>query len=153
MPVRVQIAGVSSLDEALALERAGADALGFTLRLPTGIHDGLTETTARGIVAALPPFISTVVITYVDNAREATDLCRYLGVTAIQLHGAFPMRDLELLRAALPHIKIVRAVHVTGSEAIGAARALERQAWLGADRTSGRPISSHARARCWRPGA
>ena len=127
MPVRVQIAGVSSLDEALALERAGADALGFTLRLPTGIHDGLTETTARGIVAALPPFISTVVITYVDNAREATDLCRYLGVTAIQLHGAFPMRDLELLRAALPHIKIVRAVHVTGSEAIGAARALERR--------------------------
>lgn len=127
MPVRVQIAGVSTLDEAVALERAGADALGFTLRLPSGVHDGLTETTARGIIAALAPFISSVVITYVDNAREATDLCRFLGVTAIQLHGDFPMRDIELLRAALPHIKIVRAVHVTGPEAIASARTLERR--------------------------
>jgi len=115
MPVRVQIAGVSTLDEAVALERAGADALGFTLRLPSGVHDGLTETTARGIIAALAPFISSVVITYVDNAREATDLCRFLGVTAIQLHGDFP------------HIKIVRAVHVTGPEAIASARTLERR--------------------------
>src|SRR5689334_21637175 len=37
VPVRVQIAGVSTLEEALALERTGADALGFTVRLPTGI--------------------------------------------------------------------------------------------------------------------
>ena len=90
MPVRVQIAGVSSLEEASAAERAGADALGFTLRLPTGIHDGLTEAVARGIVAALPPFVSSVAITYVDTAREAIDLCRYLGATALQLHGEFP---------------------------------------------------------------
>jgi phosphoribosylanthranilate isomerase len=127
MPVRVQIAGVSSLDEGVALERAGADALGFTLRLPTGVHDGLTETTARGIIAALPPFITSVAITYVDNAREAADLCRYLGVTAIQLHGEFPFRDIELLRAALPHLKIIRVVHVDGPEAVARARALERR--------------------------
>ena len=57
--MRVQIAGVSSLDEALAAEQAGADALGFTVRLPTGVHDGLTESVARGIIAALPPFIAT----------------------------------------------------------------------------------------------
>lgn len=126
MPVRVQIAGVSSLEEALECERAGADALGFTVRLPTGVHDGLTEAKARGIIAALPPFIATVAITYVDNAREATDLCRYLGVSAVQLHGEFPTRELPLLRAALPHLKIIRAVHVTGPEAVAKARSLDR---------------------------
>lgn len=126
-PVRVQIAGVSSLEEALAAERAGADAVGFTVRLPTGIHDDLTEAKARSIIAALPPFLSTVAITYVDNAREAVDLCRYLGVSTLQLHGDFPTQEVPLLRAGLPHLKIIRAVHVTGPEATARARALERQ--------------------------
>jgi len=125
--MRVQIAGVSSLEEALAAEQAGADALGFTVRLPTGVHDGLTEAVARGIIAALPPFIATVAITYVDTAREAVDLCRYLGVSALQLHGPFPTQDLPLIRAALPHLKLIRAVHVTGPEAVAQARALERR--------------------------
>jgi phosphoribosylanthranilate isomerase len=128
MSVRVQIAGVSSLEECLALERAGADALGFTVRLPDGVHDGLTETRARSIVAALPPFISTVAITYVDNAQETADLCRFLGVSSVQLHGEFPTRELEMLRAAMPHLKIIRPVLVTGEPAIGEARALERRA-------------------------
>lgn len=127
MPVRVQIAGVSSLDECLAAERAGADALGFTVRLPTGVHDDLTEAKARSIIAALPPFISTVCITYVGTAREAVDLCRYLGVTALQLHGAFPTHELPLIRAALPHLRLIRAVHVTGEPAIAQARSLDRQ--------------------------
>lgn len=127
MAVRVQIAGVSSLEEALALERLGCDALGFTLRLPTGVHDGLTEARARSIVAALPPFISAVVITYVDNAREAVELCRYVGATVLQLHGEFTTGDLELLRAALPHLKIIRAVPVVGPEAVDRARALARR--------------------------
>jgi phosphoribosylanthranilate isomerase len=126
MPVRVQIAGVSSLDEALAAERAGADALGFTLRLPTGVHDGLTEAIARSIIRTLPPFVTSVAITYVGAPRDAIDLCRYLGVGALQLHGEFPMRDLELVRAALPHLKIIRAVVVTGPEAVASASRLAR---------------------------
>ena len=124
--VRVQIAGVSSLEEALAIERLGADALGFTVRLPTGVHDGLTEAKARSIIAALPPFVSSVAITYVDNANEAVALCRYLGATVLQLHGKFPTGDLRLIRAALPHIKLIRAVHVTGPEALVQARSLQR---------------------------
>jgi phosphoribosylanthranilate isomerase len=127
MPVRVQIAGISSLDDALDAERAGADALGFTVRLPTGVHDGLTEAMARGIIAALPPFVTSVAITYLDSARAAVDLCRYLGVGALQLHGPFPTQELPLIRAALPHLKLIRAVHVTGPEAFAQARALERR--------------------------
>jgi phosphoribosylanthranilate isomerase len=125
--VRVQIAGISSLEEALAAEQAGADALGFTLRLPSGVHDGLTEAKARDIIARLPPFIVSVVITYVSTVREAVDLSRYLGAMALQLHGDFPTGELRLIRAALPHLKLIRAVHVTGPEAVARARALERQ--------------------------
>ncbi len=125
--MRVQIAGISTIEEAVVAEQAGADALGFTVRLPTGIHDGLTEAKARALIAALPPFIATVAITYVTTAREAVDLCRYLGVSALQLHGPFPTAGLPLIRAALPHLKLIRAVHVTGPEALAQARSLERR--------------------------
>lgn len=125
--VRVQIAGVSSLDEALECERAGADAVGFTVRLPHGPHDDLTEDKARTIVAAMPPFISTVAITYVDNAREAVELCRFLGVSTLQLHGDFPTREIPLVRAGLPHLRIIRALNVTGGDSIARAREVERR--------------------------
>lgn len=124
--MRVQIAGVSSLEEALATADAGADALGFTVRLPHGVHDGLTEARARGIVAALPPFVASVAITYVATARAAVELCRYLGVSTLQLHGPFPTAELPLIRAGLPHLKLIRAVHVTGPPAIAEARSLAR---------------------------
>jgi phosphoribosylanthranilate isomerase len=127
MPVRVQIAGVSTLEEALDAEHAGADALGFTVRLPGGVHDGLTDAKARAIVRGLPPFITSVAITYVGNARDAVELCRYLGVGALQLHGEFPAQELPLVRAGLPHLKLIRAVHVTGAEALPKARALDRR--------------------------
>jgi len=125
--VRVQIAGVSSFEEALAAEQAGADALGFTVRLPDGVHDELTEARARSIVSVLPPFVTSVAITYVDTAREASDLCRYLGVAVVQLHGSFSLDELHKLRAMAPHLKVIRAVHVTGPEAIEAARPWERR--------------------------
>jgi phosphoribosylanthranilate isomerase len=124
--VRIQIAGVSTLEEALATADAGADALGFTVRLPHGVHDGLTEAKARGIVAALPPFVASVAITYVETPRDAVDLCRYLGVTTLQLHGPFPTQELPLIRAGLPHLKLIRSVHVSGAEAIAQARGLAR---------------------------
>ncbi|MCX8072796.1 MAG: phosphoribosylanthranilate isomerase [Candidatus Binatia bacterium] len=125
--VRIQVAGVSSLEEALFLERLGVDALGFTVRLPEGIHDDLTEAKARSIVQALPPFVATVAITYVRDGRSAIELARYLGVTALQLHGDFPAPELEMVRVALPHLKIIRAVSVTGPEAITVARSWERR--------------------------
>lgn len=125
--VRVQIAGVSSLDEALAAEQAGADALGFTVRLPRGLHDDLTEIKARMIIAVLPPFVTSVAITYLEDAREVADLCRYLGVAAVQLHGPFALDQLNKLRALSPHLKIIKAVHVTGLDAIEDARGYERR--------------------------
>lgn len=125
--MKVQIAGVSSLEEALFCERAGADAIGFTVRLPGGLHDGLTEESARSIVSALPPFVASVAITYVDNAREAVELCRYLGVSTLQLHGEFPTSEVPLLRAGLPHLRIIRAVNVVGAESIERAREVQRR--------------------------
>ena len=45
--IKIQIAGVSSLEVSMRLIELGVDGLGFTLRLVSGIHDGLTEDKAK----------------------------------------------------------------------------------------------------------
>ncbi|MCC6382957.1 MAG: phosphoribosylanthranilate isomerase [Dehalococcoidia bacterium] len=120
--MRVQIAGISTLEDALTAERAGADAIGFTLGLPDGPHNGLDESKTRSIVEALPPFVVPVVITYHTTAARLVPLCRQTGVSTVQLHGGAEMGEIATMRAVLPGLKVILAVHVTGEEALAAAR-------------------------------
>lgn len=119
--VRVQIAGISSLDDALAVERAGAEAIGFTLGLPTGPHNGLDEHGARAIIQALPPLITPVLITYAVTAAAVAPLARYLGVSTVQLHAPAEPAEVEAMRAALPGLKLILAVNVIDDASLGAA--------------------------------
>jgi phosphoribosylanthranilate isomerase len=126
--LRVQIAGISYLDDALAVERAGAEAIGFTLGLPSGPHNGLDEHRAREIIDALPPLITSVLITYHTTAAEVVPLCRYLGVSTVQLHAPAEASEMERMRRELPGLKLILAVNVTGPEAIAVAEQRARHA-------------------------
>ncbi len=126
--VRVQIAGISTLEDALAVERAGADAIGFTLGLPDGPHNGLDEHGARAIIRALPPLITPVLITYHTTAASVVPLCRYLGVSTVQLHARPDPAEVAAIRATLPGVKLILAVSVTGETAIAEALALAAHA-------------------------
>ncbi|MEJ5222404.1 MAG: phosphoribosylanthranilate isomerase [Tepidiforma sp.] len=119
---RVQIAGISTLDDALACERAGADAIAFTIGLPSGPHNGLDEAGAAAIIRALPPFITPVLITYRVTAAEVVPMCREMGVSQVQLHAPADPAELQRMRAAIPGLKLILAVNVTGPEALDLAR-------------------------------
>jgi phosphoribosylanthranilate isomerase len=126
--LRVQIAGISNLEDALAVERAGAHAIGFTLGLPTGPHNGLDEHRAREIIRALPPLISSVLITYLVTAAEVVPLCQYLGTGTVQLHAPAASAEIAAMREALPGLKVIAAVNVTGVEAMKLAAVRARDA-------------------------
>jgi phosphoribosylanthranilate isomerase len=126
--VRVQIAGISTLEDALVVERAGADSIGFTLGLPDGPHNGLDEHGARAIIRALPPLITPVLITYHTVAATVVPLCRYLGVSTVQLHARPDPAEVAAIRATLPGVKLILAVSVTGEAAIAEAVALSAHA-------------------------
>ena len=116
--MRIQIAGVSSTEEALRLAALGVDGLGFTLRLPSGLHDGLTECATRDIIANVPPLIGTVVITYVTAVQEAVELCAYLGVNTLQLHAPVADGVISGIKRILPLLKVIKSVNVTGPESV-----------------------------------
>jgi len=126
--IKIQIAGVSSLEDSVRLINLGVDGLGFTLRLPSGIHDDLTEEKAKKIIAALPPLVGTVLITYITNPVEAVEFCKYLGVNTIQLHAPVEKGVMTEIKNLLPNIKIIKSVNVVNSSAIDEAKKYAEEA-------------------------
>lgn len=128
-PPRVQIAGVSSLEEAIFCYSVGVDALGFTLELPSGLHDGLTNAKAARIVERLPQGILPVIITYLTSAEEACRLVKEVGGRAIQFHGGIAPEQIAQFRELCPHIKTIGCVTVRDKSAIENARQFRPPFW------------------------
>jgi len=126
---RVQVAGVSSLEEALFCCKLGVGALGFTLGLPRGIHDGLTNDKARSIITMLPETVLSVLITYISTADEARSLVRYIGAAAIQFHGGVPKGELLAFREACPDTRTIGRVTVKDETAVQAAAGFQAPLW------------------------
>ena len=120
--VRVKICGISSAEDAHAAAQAGADAIGCLCGLDSPSPDQVEPGAARTIFAALPPFVARVLVTHRTSVAEVLALAREACPTVVQLHGAFPLERIPELRASLPHVAIVKNVHVEGEEARAAAR-------------------------------
>jgi phosphoribosylanthranilate isomerase len=114
---RVQVAGVRGLEEALMLRECGADLLGFPLRLPVHAPD-LTEPEARDVIAAAGSE-ACVLITYEDDPVRLVELCRFLNVSAVQLHADVPADTLARIRAKAP-LAIIKS-YVVGRENVSPA--------------------------------
>lgn len=84
MTTRIKICGITSLDDALAACRLGADALGFVLA-PSPRR--VSPEQARAIIAALPPLVNTVGVFVDIPLWEAQELRAYCGLDWLQLHG------------------------------------------------------------------
>jgi phosphoribosylanthranilate isomerase len=128
-PPRVQVAGLSSLREALFCKKVGVDCLGFTLGLPGGIHDGMTEEKAAYTISRLPEGMLPLVITYVTSGQEAYRLVTDIGAAAIQFHGGISAEEILLFRKLCPSVKTIGLVTVTGAEAINKAAQFTAPTW------------------------
>jgi phosphoribosylanthranilate isomerase len=117
-PPKIQVAGVSTLEEALFCKSVGVDAIGFTLGLPDGPHDDLTPEKARTIVCQLPPGLLPVVITYVNRADAACELAVTTSAAAMQFHGGISEEELVLFRRICPNVRTIGRVTVSGEKSI-----------------------------------
>src|SRR5262245_51390341 len=108
MMVRVKIRGGRRKEDALLAADLGANAVGFVF-WPSSPRF-IDPFRAREIVAALPPFVTTVGV-FVDQAQDYVEgVARLLSLGVVQLHGH------ETLDA-YPHgpIRVIKSVAVTAS--------------------------------------
>jgi len=109
----IQAAGVKNLSEARMLAACGVTHVGLPLRLPVHSPD-VGEDEARDIVRGLAGVAKTVLITYLQDAAETLQFCRFLGVDGVQLHGPMPLPEVLSLREAAPRLFIIKSLVVTG---------------------------------------
>ncbi|MDH1056164.1 phosphoribosylanthranilate isomerase [Aquipseudomonas alcaligenes] len=102
--VRVKICGITRVEDALAAAAAGADAIGlvFYAKSPRAVD----VEQARAILAALPPFVTTVGL-FVDAERsELERILASVPLDLLQFHGDESVQQCEAF--GRPYIKALR---------------------------------------------
>ena len=123
--MRVKICGLrNAADLAVALG-AGVDAVGFILGARHRTEDEITPELAATLVGSLPPFVSSVMVTHLQEASAIVAIALRVRPTTLQLHDAIPSGEIAALRAALPGTKLIQAIPVVNEKAIAEAAALE----------------------------
>ena len=104
--VRSKICGITRIEDALSAAEAGADAIGlvFYAKSPRAV----SVQQARAIIAALPPFVTTVGL-FVDASRQELDeILAAVPLDLLQFHGDESPEECERLAAGDPWIKAGR---------------------------------------------
>jgi phosphoribosylanthranilate isomerase len=96
--VRSKICGVTSETDLRAVARAGADAVGIITEVSVETPREVPPDRAADLVAAAPPFLSTVLVSMPDTATRAVELAGAAAPDAIQLHGDFESDEIRYVR-------------------------------------------------------
>jgi len=91
--LQVKICGITNLADAEAAVSYGADALGFIFA--KGSPRCITQETAGKIIAALPPFVTTVGVFTEGTTEALNEAIARCGIDLIQFHGLFPQNVIE----------------------------------------------------------
>lgn len=102
--VRIKICGITRIEDALAAAAAGADAIGLVFYAKSPRAVSLPQ--ARAIIAALPPFVTTVGL-FVNASRcELNEILDALPLDMLQFHGDESPADCE--GYCRPYLKALR---------------------------------------------
>lgn len=120
---RVKVCCIASAEEARTAVRFGASALGLVSDMPSG--PGVIEEALIGRIArAVPPGVASFLLTCSQDASAIAAQQRRAATSAVQLCDRLLTGTYAELRAAMPGIRLVQVVHVTGPEALAEALAV-----------------------------
>ena len=83
--MKVKVCGVRCVDDALLAAELGASAIGMIFW--PGSSRAVDVGSAQRIVAALPPFVTTVGVFVNQTRDEVLGVAESVGLAAVQLHG------------------------------------------------------------------
>ena len=126
---RVKICCISSAEEASLAIRSGASAIGLVGRMPSGpgiIEDSLIQTISRKV----PPPVATFLLTSETTPERVLDHYHRVNTTTIQLVDQLEERKYDVIRNAIPHVKLVQVIHVQDERSL--TEAVEISHWVDA---------------------
>src|SRR5207245_9358995 len=114
---------IRSVAEARVAVAAGAAALGLVSDMPSG-PGVIPEDRIAAIAAAVPPPVAPFLLTCRQDVPSLAAQQRRVRVGTLQLCDRLAAGVHAELRAALPGVRLVQVVHVTGPEAVDEAVAV-----------------------------
>jgi phosphoribosylanthranilate isomerase len=124
---RFKVCCIGGREEASLAIAYGASAIGLVSEMPSG-PGVIPETLIREIAASVSPSVSTFLLTSRTEPSEIADQHRSCVTTTIQLVDRVGARAYRELREALPGVRLVQVVHVTGPESLEEAVDVSRRA-------------------------
>ena len=117
MRTRIKICCISSLLEAKLATEYGADALGLVGKMPGG-PGPIPDWLIAEIVKTVPPPIASFLLTSEQSSEEIIYHVKRVDTNTVQVVDELTTGTYGDIRTALPHLKIVQVIHVTGEESI-----------------------------------
>ena len=105
--MKVKRCGITRRKDLILAVKAGADALGFIVNIPSSPRN-LTLEKAKKLIRETPVFIDTVLVTKSKNIKELIKIVKNLKPKTLQIYGD-NLPILELKKLDLPIIKPVKA--------------------------------------------
>ena len=121
--LRIKICCISSKSEAALAIDAGADAIGLVGKMPSG-PGPIADELIRSIARTVPPPVATFLLTSEQTAQGIIEHHHRTKTNTIQIVDELHGRDYATIREALPHVKLVQVVHVTGERSVDEAAEL-----------------------------
>jgi phosphoribosylanthranilate isomerase len=98
---RVKICGITREADREVAVRAGADAVGFIVDVAVETPREIPAARARDLVAGVPPFVTTVLVTMPESVQAAVALQDRVGADAIQVHATLDPGEVGVLTERL----------------------------------------------------
>lgn len=114
---RVKICCIGSVAEAMTAIQYGASALGLVGNMPSG-PGVIDDKTIQEIAIAVPPPISTFLLTSETSLQGIVDHHKKANTTTIQIVDELEGRQYQSIRRQLPGVKLVQVIHVVDENSI-----------------------------------
>ncbi|WP_323675521.1 phosphoribosylanthranilate isomerase [Halorubellus sp. PRR65] len=106
---RTKVCGLTREPDVDAAVDAGADALGFVVDVPVDTPREVGVERAADLVARVPPFATTVLVTMPTTPQRAVDLVARVDPDVVQCHGDLSPGDVAYLRSRVES-RVLKAV-------------------------------------------
>ena len=117
MRTRIKICCISSIEEAALAIKHGADALGLVAKMPSG-PGPIADELIAAIAKTIHPPISSFLLTSEQSASSIINHVQKVNTNTVQIVDELAAGSYQQIREAMPHLKIVQVIHVTGEESI-----------------------------------
>lgn len=112
---RVKICGMMRKQEVECAARAGANAVGFVIEVPTSRHS-LTVREAKELIDRVPVFMTSVAVIATDDIDRVTEIVLGCCPDLVQIHSDLTPTDMRKMKRAVSTGVIAAVPAVLGCE-------------------------------------